>query len=59
MQPMRIDFDLKLHMPVAQKVADELVFRRLQGEGVEFVLNRTSLTPPLNILILIFLKLPI
>ena len=32
-------------MPVAQKVADEVVFRRFQGEGVEFFLNRTSLTP--------------
>ena len=30
--------------PVAQKVADELVFRSFQGEGVEFF-NRTSLTP--------------
>ena len=26
-------------MPVAQKVADEVVFRRFQGEGVEFFLN--------------------
>ena len=34
------------HTPVAQKVADERVFRRFQGEGVEFFLNRTSLTPP-------------
>ena len=24
------------HMSVAQKVADEVVFRRFQGEGVEF-----------------------
>ena len=24
------------HKPVAQKVADEMVFRRFQGEGVEF-----------------------
>ena len=24
------------HTPVAQKVADEVVFRRFQGEGVEF-----------------------
>ena len=24
------------HAPVAQKVADEVVFRRFQGEGVEF-----------------------
>ena len=31
--------------PVAQKIADELVFRHFQGEGVEFFLNQTSLTP--------------
>ena len=31
--------------PVAQKIPDEVVFRRFQGEGVEFFLNRTSLTP--------------
>ena len=31
--------------PVAQKSADEVVFRRFQGEGVEFFLNRTSLNP--------------
>ena len=31
-------------MPVAQKVADEVVFRRFQGEQVEFFLNRISLT---------------
>ena len=24
------------HTPIAQKVADEVVFRRFQGEGVEF-----------------------
>ena len=24
------------HTPVAQKFADEVVFRRFQGEGVEF-----------------------
>ena len=34
------------HTPVAQKVADEVVFRRFQSEEVEFFLNRTSLTPP-------------
>jgi len=34
--------------PIAQKIADEVVFRRFQGEGVEFFLNRTSLTPPLD-----------
>ena len=31
--------------PVAQKSADEVVFRHFQGEGVEFFFNRTSLTP--------------
>ena len=31
--------------PVAQKITDEMVFRRFQGEGVEFFKNRTSLTP--------------
>ena len=31
--------------PVEQKIADEVVFRRFQGEGVEFFVNRTSLTP--------------
>ena len=33
------------HTPVAQKSADEVVFRHFQGEGAEFFLNRTSLTP--------------
>ena len=28
--------DFNPHTPVAQKVADEVVFRRFQGEGVEF-----------------------
>ena len=32
--------------PVAQKISDKVVFRRFQGEGVEFFLNRTSLSPP-------------
>ena len=27
---------LNPHAPVAQKIADEVVFRRFQGEGVEF-----------------------
>ena len=27
---------LNPHTPVAQKVVDEVVFRRFQGEGVEF-----------------------
>ena len=34
--------------PVAQKIADDVVFGRFQGEGVEFFLNRTSLTSPQN-----------
>ena len=29
------------HTPVAQKVADEVVYRRVQGEEVEGFLNRT------------------
>jgi len=43
--------------PVAQKIADEVVFRRFQSEGVDF-LNRTSLTP-LRFLMRIFWKIPI
>ena len=35
------------HTPVAQKVADEVVFRRFQGEGVEFL--KSDLTPHLQI----------
>ena len=35
--------DIDPHTPIAQKVADEVVFRRFQG--VEFFLNRTSLNP--------------
>ena len=37
--------DFKPREPVAQKFADAVVFRRIQGEGVEFFLNRTSLAP--------------
>ena len=36
------------HRPVAQKVANEVIFRRFQGEGVEFFFNRTLLTPAQN-----------
>ena len=32
------------HTPVAQRVADEVVFRRFQGEGVEFF--KSDLTDP-------------
>ena len=46
------------HTPVAEKVADEVVFRRFQSEGVEFFFNRTSLTP-LRFLMRIFWKIPI
>ena len=45
--------------PVTQKVVDEVVFRRFQGEGVEFFFNRTSLTPLLRFLMRIFWKIPI
>ena len=33
--------NLNPHTPVAQKVSDEVVIRRFQGEGVEFFLNRS------------------
>ena len=29
-------FYIEPHTPVAQKIADEVFFRRFQGEGVEF-----------------------
>ena len=37
-QPKKIFpfFDFNPQAPVAQKTADEVVFRRFQGEGVEF-----------------------
>ena len=44
--------------PVAKKVADEVVFRRFQGEGVEFFFNQTSLAP-IRFLMRIFWKIPI
>ena len=53
-----IHAEINPHRPVAQKVADEVVFRRFQGEGVEFFLNRTSLTP-LRFLMRIFWKIPL
>ena len=34
------------HTPVAQKVSKEVVFRRFQGEGVEFFLNRSPIIGP-------------
>ena len=42
---------------IREKVADEVVFRRFQGEGVEFF-NRTLLTL-LRFLMRIFWKTPI
>ena len=36
--------NINSHTTVAQKVADELVFRRFQGEGVEFFQIETD--PP-------------
>ena len=41
----RSSLGLNPQAPVAQKIADEVVFRRFQGKGVEFFFNRTSLTP--------------
>ena len=43
-----VEHYLKLnpHTPVAKKVADEVVFRRLQGEGVDFF--KSDLTDPLS-----------
>ena len=32
--------------PVAQKIADEMVFRRFQGEGVEFFFKSDLIDPP-------------
>ena len=32
--------------PVAQKIADEVVFRRFQGEGVEFFFKSDLTDPP-------------
>ena len=34
------------HTPVAQKVADEVVFRRFQGEDVEFFFKSDLTDPP-------------
>ena len=34
------------HTPVAEKIADEVVFRRLQGEGVEFFKIEPQCPPP-------------
>ena len=55
--PCYLPLTLNPQAPVAQKIADKVVFRHFQGEGVEF-LNRTSLTP-LRFLMRIFWKLPI
>ena len=49
---------LTLRRPLRKKIADEVIFRRFHGEGVEFFLNRTSLTP-LRFLMRIFWKIPI
>ena len=43
--------------PIVQKVADEVVFRRFQGEAVEFF--KSDLTDPLRLLMRIFWKIPI
>ena len=36
---------LNPHTPIAQKLADEVVFHRFQGDEAEFFLDRTSMTP--------------
>ena len=46
---------LNPHTPVEQKVADEVVFRRFQGEGVEFF----KIGPLLSFLMRFFWKIPI
>ena len=38
-------YTLNPQAPVAQKIADEVVFRRFQGEGVEFFF-KSDLTDP-------------
>ena len=52
-------FLVNSHTPVAQKFAKEVVFRRFQGEGVEFFSKRSFLTPLLRFLMRIFRKIPI
>ena len=34
------------HTPVTQKIADEVVFRRFEGEGVEFFFKSDLTDPP-------------
>ena len=41
---LTVNLSLNPHTPVAQKVADEVGFRRFQGEGVEFF--KSELTDP-------------
>ena len=43
-QKIKSDYTLNPQAPVARKIADEVVFRRFQGERGEFFLIRTSLT---------------
>ena len=38
--------ELNPHAPVAQKIAYEVVFRRFQGEGVEFFKSDLTEPPP-------------
>ena len=40
------DFELNPQAPVAQKIADEVVFRRFEGEGVEFFFKSDLTDPP-------------
>ena len=52
-----MDEQINPHTPVAQKIADEVVFQRFQGEGVEFF--KSDLTDPLRFLMRIFWKIQI
>ena len=48
LQILANNFRLSLNpqAPVAQKIADEVVFRRFQGEGVEFFFKSDLTDPP-------------
>ena len=47
MSVKKLSMNLNPQAPVAQKVADEVVFRRFRGEGVEFFI-KLDLTDPLS-----------
>ena len=45
-QDSRLIIEINPRTPVAQKVADEVVFRRFEGEGVEFFFKSDLIDPP-------------